>query len=443
MQEFNRVEDNLAMASLSFPRSIIRMVWKQFQRKEITLTSAIVIVLIIFFVGTTLFSPAKPPTFLTRLDDMQIDLNKLKQDTKDAILIEQDDGEVFVAFRLKDFLNDNRGGRLLFTYRPEPQKSSALPLTSATNGRDFTVNMPLPTYPLTLANNTFLINNEQLCSSSLNMSFVVLVHTATDNFLRRASIRETWANHRMFRNHTIRIAFLVGRPEKDSTQVLIEHESVMHKDIIQGNFMDSYRNLTHKGVLGFRWVSEYCSHAKYVVKTDDDVFLNVFKMFEKIDTNVFNKQKHIWCPVRQNGTSEIQREKGKWKIDASLFPNMKHYPVTYCNGYFVILTGDLISSLYEASRTTPFFWIDDVYLFGLLVDKVGGVKFETLPNLNLNENKAIECFNSNVTCDMFVANANSDGVMDRLWFRAINQNIALVKKYSNNLLLKNLNTTKT
>ncbi|KAH3839680.1 hypothetical protein DPMN_113113, partial [Dreissena polymorpha] len=93
MQEFNRVEDNLAMASLSFPRSIIRMVWKQFQRKEITLTSAIVIVLIIFFVGTTLFSPAKPPTFLTRLDDMQIDLNKLKQDTKDAILIEQDDGE--------------------------------------------------------------------------------------------------------------------------------------------------------------------------------------------------------------------------------------------------------------------------------------------------------------------------------------------------------------
>ena len=53
----------------------------------------------------------------------------------------------------------------------------------------------------------------------------------------------------LFMNHSMRIVFLLGKPKKDSTQALIEHESRLHRDIVQGNFQDEYHNLTHKGEL--------------------------------------------------------------------------------------------------------------------------------------------------------------------------------------------------
>ncbi|KAH3737291.1 hypothetical protein DPMN_043874 [Dreissena polymorpha] len=197
-------------------RSIIRMVRTKFQRKKIRLTSAIVIVLIIFLLGMKLFGHVEPPICLQKLEDIKVDRNNLKQDTQYAILTGQADGEVFLAFRLKNtgyVFSDVRGAGLSLTNRPEHNRSESQ-FTSIGNDKDVRGTTPQSRYPLTLANNTFIINNEHLCSSSLNMSFVVLVHTASQNFLRRAAIRESWANYRMFRNHTIPVAFLVGRPEK-------------------------------------------------------------------------------------------------------------------------------------------------------------------------------------------------------------------------------------
>ena len=40
-------------------------------------------------------------------------------------------------------------------------------------------------------------------------------------------------------------------------------------------FQDIYYNLTLKTVMGLKWSSIYCSQAKYVMKTDDDIFVNV------------------------------------------------------------------------------------------------------------------------------------------------------------------------
>ena len=40
-------------------------------------------------------------------------------------------------------------------------------------------------------------------------------------------------------------------------------------------FQDIYYNLTLKTVMGLKWSSIYCSQVKYVMKTDDDIFVNV------------------------------------------------------------------------------------------------------------------------------------------------------------------------
>jgi len=58
-----------------------------------------------------------------------------------------------------------------------------------------------------------------------------------------------------------------------------------HRDLVQGNFIDSYKNLTLKAVLGLRWMSQYCGQAPFAIKTDDDTFLNIFEMVRLMTEN--------------------------------------------------------------------------------------------------------------------------------------------------------------
>ena len=53
-------------------------------------------------------------------------------------------------------------------------------------------------------------------------------------------------------------------------QSYIKEEFDKYGDTVQGNFIDSYQNLTHKAVLGLRWLSQFCPEAAYAIKADDD-----------------------------------------------------------------------------------------------------------------------------------------------------------------------------
>jgi len=65
----------------------------------------------------------------------------------------------------------------------------------------------------------------------------------------------------------------------------INAEFKKHGDLVQGSFIDSYKNLTLKAVLGLRWMSQYCSEAPFAIKTDDDTFLNIFEMVRLMKEN--------------------------------------------------------------------------------------------------------------------------------------------------------------
>ena len=50
---------------------------------------------------------------------------------------------------------------------------------------------------------------------------------------------------------------------------------------------------------------------------------------------------------------------------------MKRWPVKHCPGRFLLYTSDIIGHLLGAVNRTPFLWLDDVYVTGLLAAKVG------------------------------------------------------------------------
>ena len=307
---------------------------------------------------------------------------------------------------------------------------------NVTKNKNVTVTLPssqssipdtLKMFPFTIGENPYNINNTMICEGIKDILFLVLVHTTTEHFTRRQSFRETWANFSLYQTHKMRIVFLLGLPSNDSLQRKIKEENYFHGDLVQGNFIDSYRNLTHKGVMGLRWVTEHCKQAKFIVKIDDAVFVNTLLVIENVLAKHLNASRMIIGSVQKS--ARIQRT-GKWKVEENDFFNMTRYPFPYCLGYFVILTGDIIGQLYEAAKVTPFFWIDDVYLFGILPEKVGNITFLPLKEKKNDEHTAVICYVSREKpCDLVATYAYSDGVMHKMWQWACKQNEMLAIKY--------------
>lgn len=113
-----------------------------------------------------------------------------------------------------------------------------------------------------------------ICNREDEIFLLIYVHTAPGNLKRRLAIRESWARRTMFQD--IRLVFVMGQTEDRSLHDLLALESNFYNDIIQENYIDSYRNLTYKGVSALKWITRYCSQASFVLKTDDDIITNTF-----------------------------------------------------------------------------------------------------------------------------------------------------------------------
>ncbi|XP_064601043.1 UDP-GalNAc:beta-1,3-N-acetylgalactosaminyltransferase 1-like [Liolophura sinensis] len=163
--------------------------------------------------------------------------------------------------------------------------------------------------------------------------------------------------------YKLKIAFLMGTTKDKKGAMLVNQESLKYGDIVQGDFLDTYRNLTNKGVMGFRWVTKYCPHAQMVLKIDDDIFVNIFKIIGYYFPMYKRRKNLIMCNTVFPG--HVQRRHSRWTVQSDDFRGRKFYP-RYCSGFAVLMGTDTIRAFYQAAHITPMFWVDDVYLFGLL-----------------------------------------------------------------------------
>ena len=58
-------------------------------------------------------------------------------------------------------------------------------------------------------------------------------------------------------------------------------------------FQDTYQNLTIKTVMGLKWMSIFCPKAKYVLKTDDDIFVNIPLLIKALEKETKDFSSHI------------------------------------------------------------------------------------------------------------------------------------------------------
>lgn len=192
---------------------------------------------------------------------------------------------------------------------------------------------------------------------------LMLVHSAPGNFLKRHVVRETWGQQAP----DVTLLFLVGYSEEYQSK--LEEENKKYQDLIQGNFLDAYRNMTYKHVMGLKWATYYCPSAKYILKLDDDVFVHLPAMLDFLTRGLspWGARRLILCDLLSAST--VKRSwRSKWRVSPQEYPG-RLYPA-YCAGWAILYSPDSVFILYREAQKEPYFWIDDVHITGTLARKV-------------------------------------------------------------------------
>ncbi|XP_028434386.1 beta-1,3-galactosyltransferase 1 [Perca flavescens] len=215
----------------------------------------------------------------------------------------------------------------------------------------------------------FIINEPKKCEQE--KPFVVLVvPVAPSNRAHRDVIRSTWGGESPVLDKVVTLFFLLGKHSGDGAAQLQEQllqESAEHRDLIQSDFLDCYKNLTIKTMVMLEWLDAHCSAAgvPYAMKIDSDMFLNVpnlVSMLLKAPTT------NYMTGLVARGAAVLRDPNSKWFIPVELFPQPQ-YP-RYALGLGYVLSIDLPKKLIQASRHVTALYIEDVYL-GLCMQHLG------------------------------------------------------------------------
>ncbi|XP_052777758.1 beta-1,3-galactosyltransferase 5-like [Mya arenaria] len=194
---------------------------------------------------------------------------------------------------------------------------------------------------------------------------------------------------------------MLGLTNNATAQNDLKDESDVYHDIVQYEFVDSYKNLTIKTILGFQHAVKYCPKAKFILKVDSDVYVNVPAISHLLHNYEENKTELHIPNVKEAATKQqmptnvleivkTQAKNGifglllndsapfrmdashnifqKWVVSKSEYPRDK-YP-DYLDGHGYVLPINVARELVQVSPSVPFFRLEDVYV-GLCMESLG------------------------------------------------------------------------
>ena len=236
----------------------------------------------------------------------------------------------------------------------------------------------------------YLINPTSICDSFneyTGIKLLVLVKSSTEHFHMRRLIRYEADVDKEFKG-SIKTVFLLGRSATLNKEIL--EESRVYGDIVQGSFMDTYRNLTMKTIMGYRWSSEHCANADYLVLKDEDYRFNFGNLFNYLKSQKEKDSVFIGHLIK-NGAEVIRDPKNKWYVSKEEFPQ-KTYP-PYFPGGANILSIAIAKKLASNFHLVKIIKIEDAYIG--LVAKALNI---TLTDSKLINIKNCKNFQKNIAC---------------------------------------------
>ena len=203
---------------------------------------------------------------------------------------------------------------------------------------------------------------EPECRPGLDL--IIIITTRPGGFFNRAAIRGGYGrsdsdiNRKIFLNNPFNYItiFTVGRDTNINIEKLVESENRQFKDILRLNYEDTYENLANKTLLTIEWLADHCP-AKFVLKSDDDCFVNILSVgawLPKQDSNIkYIGRKNEWMPVIRD----------PWHRNYVPFEDFsEEYYKPYCAGGGYMLAGSILKNITIKAKSIKQIINEDAYM---------------------------------------------------------------------------------
>lgn len=127
--------------------------------------------------------------------------------------------------------------------------------------------------------------------------------------------------------------------------------------------------------MGLHWASINCDKSKFILKVDDDTVFNLEKTYQLLKT--LNHSSNFFMGWFLNNTRPRRNKKSKWYVSWHEYSRTK-YPL-YLSGWYYITTPRVAAMVCDEAIYHPFFWIDDVFVTGILTEALA-IKLRKLPD---------------------------------------------------------------
>ena len=250
----------------------------------------------------------------------------------------------------------------------------------------------------------YKLNPYNLCRNKYDNSkesiyLLLVVKSVTNQFARRQAIRKTWgdthkvhlnleqtgySNRAHLINQTqilgkqggqeltnpiiIKRLFLLADSGNKYYEPLLKQEFEEYHDILQGDFIDSFRNLTLKDIMFLNWQQVYCPQVQFIFKGDDDVFVNVFNVLKYIEGQSLENQMGLFTGSVLYPSPRITDPRSKYYVSSNLWSE-KYYP-PYVSGGGFIMSSFIANQIFEVMKVLPIIPIDDAFV-GICLEKMG------------------------------------------------------------------------
>ena len=205
---------------------------------------------------------------------------------------------------------------------------------------------------------SFSIHPKRVCHHARSPDILIMVMSRPKDQSKRGILRRTILG--LTRNNTdlgVQHVFAIGATASPSTQHLLVDENDKHGDIVQQNFTDAYFNLTLKTLAALEWATSYCPGAGWIMKLDDDVYLNM-GLLDEMRRNYGNT--HTLLCHRNFPVRTFAKHKTLWSLTSEEYPY--YFFPAYCNGPMYLLHQSVAKYIIHVSPNKPFLKFEDVYI---------------------------------------------------------------------------------
>lgn len=143
--------------------------------------------------------------------------------------------------------------------------------------------------------------------------------------------------------------------------------------------------------MGYTWAQENCPSANFVLKTDDDTFVDVTNLEFMLDKFEFHKNVDFFYLCQVLVKQKVYRDhQKKWYLSKEDYEKDEFPP--YCAGPVYLTNIPTIQMVLQKVKKLPFLFIDDVLLTGIAAEGAADYFHWNQYFLNNHNESAAELF---------------------------------------------------